>query len=130
MKRAVLRKVTDLEPHLLFFSAYITYAAQGFYTYDFLDTQENGGLVGAYIAGIGVGCVISFMIGQFLIFLREFIAAKIQFSGGWGSAKALGVPDEALVATQRGPGPEGEGGRRIGEDQSSLLRQRWPAGAL
>lgn len=106
--------------------AYITYATQGFYTYDFLNTQTHGGIVAGYIVGIGVGMVISFLIGQFLIFAREYLAAKIQFSGGWGSAKAMGVPDEAVINTTRGPGPEGEGGRRNLEDGKDL-RQRWSA---
>ncbi|PWN34683.1 uncharacterized protein FA14DRAFT_160184, partial [Meira miltonrushii] len=65
--------------------AYITYAAQGFYPYDFLNQGEHGtGTVSGYIVAIGVGTVISFMIAQFIIFLREYVWSKIQKSGGWG----------------------------------------------
>ncbi|KAN0062904.1 hypothetical protein ACQY0O_004725 [Thecaphora frezii] len=105
--------------------AYITYAMQGFYTYDFLNQGEHGtGSVIIYVIGIGVGTVISFMIGQFLIFLRESVAARLQRSGAWGSARIAGVPDDACIATQRGPGPEGEGGK---QNQDQNLRGRWPA---
>lgn len=113
--------------------AYITYADQGFYPYDFLNQGENGtGIVAAYVVGIGVGTVISFLIGDFLIFLREWIAARIQRSGGWGSAKAVGVLDDACIPTRRGPGPEGEGGLRPRDSTSNYagLRGRWPANAL
>jgi hypothetical protein len=105
-------------------------SAQGFYSYDFLNVGEHGqGVTSGIIVAIGVAGVISFMIGQFLIFFREWVAAKIQGSGGWGSAKAKGVADEALFVTKRGPGPEGEGGRRSDsssqEAQSQDRRQRW-----
>lgn len=108
-------------------------AAQGYYTYDFLNQGEHGtGVVAGTVIGIGVGCIVSYMIGQLAIFLRELVAAKVQRSGQWGSAKPLGVHDDALFVTRRGPGPEGEGGRRkdAGELQHAEgWRQRWPAAA-
>lgn len=107
--------------------AYITRADQGFYPYPFLNVEENGsGLVGGFCVGIGVGTVISFMIGQFVVWLRELVAAKVQKSGAWGSARAHGVEDDACVPTRRGPGPEGEGGSR----EHGVLRGRWPASAV
>lgn len=104
--------------------------AQGFYPYDFLNQGEHGtGTVAGYVIAIGVASVVSFMIGQFVIFMREWIAAKIQRSGQWCSAKAMGVSDEAMIVTDRGPGPEGEGGRRHAASdgqQTEGYRQRWP----
>ena len=107
------------------------FSAQGFYPYDFPNQGENGtGTVSGYIVAIGVGTVISFMIAQFVIFLRELIWSKIQKSGGWGSAKAAFVSDEAMILTRLGPGPEGEGGIRndIADERSQTegWRQRWP----
>ncbi|PWN53572.1 hypothetical protein IE53DRAFT_144999 [Violaceomyces palustris] len=107
--------------------AYITYATQGFYTYDFLDIGKNGsGVVAAYIIGIGVGAVVSFMISQLVIFLREYLASKLQKGQdvkGWGNARIKGVEDRACLPTRRGPGPEGEGGRR--RDLVTELRGRF-----
>lgn len=74
--------------------------------------------------------VISFMIAQLIIFLRELFWAKIQKSGGWGSAKAAFVEDDAMIITTFGPGPEGEGGHRndVADErpQAEGWRQRWP----
>lgn len=94
--------------------AYITYADQHFYTYDFLNQGEHGtGTVAGYVVAIGVATVVSFLVGQFAIFIREYVAAKLLPSEGhWGTAQVRGVPDDALVPTKLGPGPEGEGGRR------------------
>lgn len=97
--------------------------------YAFLDQGRYGeGTVSGFIIAIGVGCVISFMIGQFLIFVREWVASRIQRSGQWGSAKAMGVCDDSVLHTIQGPGPEGEGGRKhdVGEQENSQAwRQRW-----
>ena len=79
-----------------------------------LDPGEVGGqgpLAGVAI-GIGVGTCIAFLAGQACLWLREVLAAKLQRSGGWGSAKPVGVPDEALLPTDVGPGPDGEGSPR------------------
>ncbi|PWN44194.1 hypothetical protein IE81DRAFT_321596 [Ceraceosorus guamensis] len=106
--------------------AYIHYSASGDYVYDFLDPGFVGGqgpLAGVVI-GVGVGCCLSFLVGQFLIWLREWLAALLQRSGGWGSAKPVGVPDDALVPTKFGPGPDGEGGQR--SSSAGPWRQRWP----
>ncbi|KAH8822948.1 hypothetical protein DL96DRAFT_1470179 [Flagelloscypha sp. PMI_526] len=50
--------------------AYVTYATQGFYTYEFLDPSE-GPILAAYIVGIAVGEVIVFVIVRYVIALRE-----------------------------------------------------------
>lgn len=100
--------------------------ARGFYSYDFLNVQEQGqGLTSGIIVAIGVAGVVSFMVGQFLIFCREWLAAKIQGSGGWGSAKAKGVSDEALFMTKRGPGPDGQGGRRNVSSSEKAQSENW-----
>ena len=63
--------------------------------------------------------------------LREYVAAKVQSSGQWGSAKAVGVPDDACIPTLRGPGPLGGGGRRTKPGHDVIhLRGRFPSNAL
>lgn len=43
--------------------AYITHETQGFYTYDFLDPADGGGLLAGYIIGIlAAACVIFFLV--------------------------------------------------------------------
>lgn len=105
--------------------AYITYAEQHFYTYDFLNQGEYGtGIVSAFVVVLGIATVVSFLVGQFVIFVREYVAAKLLPSQGhWGTAQVRGVPDEALVPTKLGPGPEGEGGHRHDTEQDGW-RQR------
>jgi len=56
--------------------AYITYATQGFYTYSFLNPQKVHGYLAAYIAGIGVGEAIIFIIVRYVCVLREKLSSK------------------------------------------------------
>ncbi|KAF2129453.1 hypothetical protein P153DRAFT_366843 [Dothidotthia symphoricarpi CBS 119687] len=57
--------------------AYLTYATEGFYTYGFLDLQENSsGIVAAYIVGILVVAIIIFLVVRYLIVLRVWITEK------------------------------------------------------
>ncbi|KAH6900638.1 hypothetical protein B0T10DRAFT_33231 [Thelonectria olida] len=55
--------------------AYITYAVQDFYVYNFLDYQhvKGRGIVAAYIIGIAVGIVIIFCIVWCVIWLRKWV---------------------------------------------------------
>ncbi|KAH6905636.1 hypothetical protein BKA70DRAFT_1107449 [Coprinopsis sp. MPI-PUGE-AT-0042] len=56
--------------------AYITYAAQGFYTYAFLNPSETGALLAAYICGILVAQIILFTLVHFIARLRHRICLK------------------------------------------------------
>jgi hypothetical protein len=57
--------------------AYVTFATEGFYTYDFLDLRKNSsGIVGAYIIGILVAAIVIFLIVKYLILLRMWITEK------------------------------------------------------
>ncbi|EIM88717.1 uncharacterized protein STEHIDRAFT_75460 [Stereum hirsutum FP-91666 SS1] len=56
--------------------AYITFATQGFYVYDFLDPSEQGALLAAYIVGIGAGCVVVFLVTRNLCLARQKIVAR------------------------------------------------------
>lgn len=107
----------------------ITYHRYHVLVYGFFNTQQFGvPLVVVFCILLVVFTIASFLISQLFFFTREFIAAKIQGSGGWGSAKAMSVDDDACIPTRRGPGPLGGGGRRRRE--SSLLRGRFPANAV
>lgn len=58
--------------------AYLTHATKGFYTYDFLDIQENGsGLVAAYIIGIAVACLVVYGIVKAVMLLRLWLTEKV-----------------------------------------------------
>lgn len=66
---------SHIAPGLVLFAcylgvAYITHAAQGFYTYDFLDPSAQHGLLAAYIIGMGVGYCILFTIVKGICTLR------------------------------------------------------------
>lgn len=50
--------------------AYITRAAQGFYTYDFLDPEGGNGKVAAYCVGIGVAVCVVFVVVWLLVWGR------------------------------------------------------------
>lgn len=57
--------------------AYVTFATEGFYVYDFLDTRTNSsGKVAAYIVGILVAAVIVFLIVRYVIMLRVWVTEK------------------------------------------------------
>jgi uncharacterized membrane protein YjdF len=57
--------------------AYVTFATEGFYVYDFLDTRTNSsGKVGAYIVGILAAAIIIFLIVRYLIMLRVWVTEK------------------------------------------------------
>lgn len=60
--------------------AYITNATQGFYTYDFLDPQQQGSFLAAYIAGIAVGYVVIFGIVSGMMVIRRRIANKDKYN--------------------------------------------------
>lgn len=66
---------SHMAPGLVLFAcylgvAYITHAAQGFYTYDFLNPSVQHGLLAAYIIGMGVGYCILFTIVKGICTLR------------------------------------------------------------
>ena len=57
--------------------AYVTFATEGFYVYDFLDTRTNSsGKVAAYIFGILAASIIIFLIVRYLIMLRVWLTEK------------------------------------------------------
>ncbi|KAK0430718.1 hypothetical protein EV421DRAFT_1932086 [Armillaria borealis] len=60
--------------------AYITNATQGFYTYAFLDPQQQGSFLAAYIAGIAVGYVVIFGIVSGMMVIRRRIANKDKYN--------------------------------------------------
>jgi len=67
--------------------AYVTYADKGFYTYNFLDPEEQGAMLAAWIVGIAVGCCILFGVVWGLIWMRkkvteEKMGLKGKFFGG------------------------------------------------
>ncbi|KAL1836733.1 hypothetical protein VTJ49DRAFT_4725 [Mycothermus thermophilus] len=53
--------------------AYVTYASKGFYTYNFLDPEEQGALVAAYVFGIAVGCLVLYAFAWGLVWLRRWV---------------------------------------------------------
>lgn len=53
--------------------AYVTRATKGFLPYDFLDPDEQHGLVAAYVFGIAVGCLVVFGVAWSIIWLRKYI---------------------------------------------------------
>lgn len=57
--------------------AFLTYATEGFYTYDFLDLQKHSsGIVAAYIIGILVAAIIIFLLVRYLIVFRVWVTEK------------------------------------------------------
>lgn len=57
--------------------AYLTYATEGFYTYDFLNLQKHSsGIVAAYIIGILVAAIIIFLIIRYVIMLRVWVTER------------------------------------------------------
>ncbi len=134
---------TPLRPwwHLTFISAFfalylgivdITYKRYGVWVYGFFNINQFGvPLVVFFCIILAVFVVVSFLVTQLLMLIREVVAAKVQKSGGWGSAKAVGVPDDACIPTMRGPGPLGEGGKRTKPGHDVIhLRGRFPQNAL
>jgi len=56
--------------------AYVTYASQNFYPYKFLDPDQYGGLVAAYIFGVLIGECIIFSVAWGIAKLRNKIFTK------------------------------------------------------
>ena len=96
--------------------AYIYAGNSGIYVYSFLDPNAVGGTgaVAGICIGIGAATVVAFLLGQFLIWAREAVAAMLQGYGArkWGAAKPMRVDDAALFPVTTGPGPHGEGSSR------------------
>jgi hypothetical protein len=58
--------------------AYLTYATQGFYTYDFLDPAAHGrGRTAAYIVGILVAAIVLFGIVWAVVWLRRWLTERV-----------------------------------------------------
>ncbi|PWY99319.1 hypothetical protein BCV70DRAFT_148448, partial [Testicularia cyperi] len=126
-----------LVPMISFLGLYIgivdiTYKRYGVLVYGFFNVEQFGvPLVVLFCILLAVFAVVSFLISQLLVLIRETVAARVQQSGGWGSAKAVGVDDDACIPTTRGPGPLGGGGVRTRPGHDSLpLRGRFPSNAL
>lgn len=80
-------------PFLVFFLAgylavaYITYATQGFYTYDFLDPATGNGNVAAYCFGIVASICIVFVLVWLLIWARLVVTEKLLNAKGKFSSR-------------------------------------------
>ncbi|KAI8942283.1 hypothetical protein NX059_000362 [Plenodomus lindquistii] len=76
--------------------AYVTYATQGFYTYDFLDLRDHSsGIVAAYIVGILAAALIIFLIVRYVIMLRVWITEqKLHLSGKFSTRGNPTSPDQ------------------------------------
>lgn len=137
LSRTPLRPWWHLVPIVSFLALYlgivdITYHRYHVWVYGFFNVQQFGApLVILFCIILAVFAVVSFLLTQLLMLIREVIAAKVQKSGGWGSAKAVGVPDDACIPTLRGPGPLGGGGKRTKPGYDGIkLRGRFPQNAL
>jgi len=82
--------------------AYITYATQGFYTYNFLDPRKEHGFIAVYVAGIGIGEAVLFSLVWGLCKLREWLCLKAQqppppedVSDDWQEVSRLGSLNDA-----------------------------------
>ncbi|GAC97711.1 hypothetical protein PHSY_005298 [Pseudozyma hubeiensis SY62] len=137
LSRTPLRPWWHLVPVMAFLALYIgivsiTYNRYHVWVYGFFNVQQFGlPLVVCFTLLLACFAVASFCLTQGLMLLREYVAAKVQSSGQWGSAKAVGVPDDACIPTLRGPGPLGGGGRRTKPGHDVIhLRGRFPSNAL
>ncbi|KAA8892927.1 hypothetical protein FN846DRAFT_595758 [Sphaerosporella brunnea] len=61
--------------------AYVTYATQGFYTYNFLNPGNGVGSLVEYIFGIFAASLIIFVVVWLLIWFREWVAARLSLEG-------------------------------------------------
>jgi hypothetical protein len=72
--------------------AYLTYAVDDYFVYDFLDNKTNSpGKVAGYILGILVGSVIVFLLVRFAIVLRTWITENKLGKTGVTSARGEGA---------------------------------------
>ncbi|KAG6907928.1 hypothetical protein DXG01_006858 [Tephrocybe rancida] len=85
--------------------AYVTYAAQGFYPYTFLDPVKQGPLLAAYIIGILGGYIIIFLLVRFLILMRIRV---VRWHRARKGEKAMGA--EAIEDWEEIERPSKEGG--------------------
>jgi hypothetical protein len=87
--------------------AYVTYATEDFYVYDFLDTQTNSsGKVAGYIVGILVASIVVFLIVRYLILLRVWLTeTKLHMYG------KLSRRDQTAISVARGRDVEKTGRR-------------------
>ncbi|KAI5467612.1 hypothetical protein BGZ63DRAFT_499378 [Mariannaea sp. PMI_226] len=79
--------------------AYITYAAQGFYVYSFLDYHhvKGRGIVAAYIMGILVGSVIIFCLVWCVIWFRRWLTeTKLHKEGKFAGQPVVDTEMAAL----------------------------------
>lgn len=137
LSRTHMRPWWHLVPLIAFLGLYlgivsITFQRYHVWVYGFFNVQQFGvPLVALFCCLLVIFAVVSFLITQLFILLREVVAAKVQRSGGWGSAKAVGVPDDACIPTTRGPGPLGGGGKRTKPGHDVIhLRGRFPVNSL
>lgn len=93
-------------PFLIFFLggylavAYITYATQGFYTYDFLDPTTGKGKVTAYCFGIAAAVCIVFVVVWLLVWARLLVTEKLLGAKGKFSSRDRGRGGEGKGATE------------------------------
>ncbi|KAG5641832.1 hypothetical protein DXG03_004135 [Asterophora parasitica] len=84
--------------------AYITNETQHFYSYSFLDPQKQGGLLAAYIAGIGVGFTVVFIAIRYIIVLRIWVVSRIHARRSEGrSVGSEAIDDWDEMETSKDP---------------------------
>ncbi|KAJ7472939.1 hypothetical protein B0H11DRAFT_1345230 [Mycena galericulata] len=93
--------------------AYVTYAAQGFYTYPFLNPHTQHALLAAYIAGIALGAVVVFLVGRGVAGVRtriagRFAASSFKVGGGGGKREGGKEAERDENEKRRGGGGGGE----------------------
>jgi len=65
--------------------AYVTYATQGFYTYNFLNPDNGAGSLAGYILGIFAGSLVIFVVVWLLVCFREWATGKLGLRKKWES---------------------------------------------
>jgi uncharacterized membrane protein len=61
--------------------AYVTYATQHFYTYNFLNPANGTGSLVGYIFGILIAAIIVFAVVWLVIWFREWAAGRLGLQG-------------------------------------------------
>ncbi|KAH7156566.1 hypothetical protein EDB81DRAFT_395366 [Dactylonectria macrodidyma] len=91
--------------------AFVTYATQGVYVYNFLDYKEvNGrGIVAAYVFGIAVGIVIIFCVVWGLIRLRKWVTeTKLGMEGKFAGQPVADDSEMNAIGNKYATGPSSE----------------------
>lgn len=80
--------------------AYLTYASEGFYTYDFLDPDNGDGSVAGYVFGILAAIIVIYGIVWCLIWIRRWATEeKMGFKGKFAKAQRINRSDGIEMTT-------------------------------